>query len=36
MEGWEGPAIMMNPSLFWQMSPEESTKDAKIWKKRCV
>ncbi len=36
--GWggRGAAIMTNPSLLWQMSPEESTKDAKNWKNRCV
>jgi hypothetical protein len=36
VEGWAGAAMMMNPSLLWQMSPEESTKDAKNWKNRCV
>jgi hypothetical protein len=32
MEGQGGPAMMTNPSLLWQMSLEESTKDAKIGK----
>jgi hypothetical protein len=34
--GMGGVAIMTNPSLLWQMSPEESTKDAKNRKNRCV
>jgi hypothetical protein len=38
--GWRGgrggAAIMTNPSLLWQMSSEESNKDAKNWKNRCV
>ncbi len=32
MEGWGGLTMMTNSSLMWQMSPEESTKDAKNWK----
>jgi hypothetical protein len=28
--------MMTKPSLLWQMSPEESTKDAKKWKSRFL